>query len=97
MVQVHCSNCQGVFDFDHPSVLSAADLYKITLTCGWCGITLKAPTDEIYMITLDEYTQRALKRQGHRGYRSTGTGYVQLLSTPKDPGPAAPGRAKGDS
>jgi transcription elongation factor Elf1 len=91
MVNIHCSNCQGVFDFDHPSVLSAADLYKVTLTCAWCGVALKAPSDEVYMITLDEYTQRALKRQGHPGYRSTGNGYVQLLPTPKAAGDPSSG------
>ena len=67
-INIHCGQCEGVFEFEHPSVRIAADLNNVTIDCKWCGVTLKAPTDEIHMIPMTEYLSRTMSNitQLHR-------------------------------
>ena len=64
-ITIHCGNCEGTFDFEHPSVQNAADLRNVTIDCRWCGAILKMPTDEVHMVSMQEYMRRQLVRQGY--------------------------------
>lgn len=54
-VTIHCSHCQGTFDFEHPSLNHAADLENTTLTCPWCGLNLIMPANELHMQAVIQY------------------------------------------
>jgi len=66
-VLIHCSACGNTFDFEHPTIDKAQDfaIANVTIDCGWCGAILKMPTDELYMVDMEEFMRRQLAHQGH--------------------------------
>lgn len=63
-IKITCGNCMESFEFAHPSVRSAKDIMGITLDCGHCGVTLKAPSNELHMKPLGQVIIEDLEQKG---------------------------------
>jgi len=63
-IRINCGGCGGSFYFQHPSVNDVSRLLSPTLDCRICGVTLKAPEDELTMIPMDTFLRRSFKAQG---------------------------------
>lgn len=61
MVTVHCGGCDTSFKFAHPAAQKAANLMHVTITCKNCGVTLKAPSDELHMLPIGEVMARQVR------------------------------------
>lgn len=63
-IKVNCGACQKQFEFSHPSVRDAHDMYAVTIDCRHCGAVLKVPDDEITMISMAQYMTRSARAAG---------------------------------
>ena len=60
-IKVLCLSCNKSFDFNHPSVNSAADLGKVTIDCQNCGEVLRRADHHIVMESLHTQMRRNLE------------------------------------
>lgn len=61
---VHCGACQGKFKIRHPALPTLEKVMQITTDCPFCGVTIKAPNDELLMIPMGEYMRRSMIANG---------------------------------
>lgn len=77
-IQILCQSCQGNFAFRHPSVNAPGDLMNVTIDCQHCGAILKAPNDQLMMISIEQFMARGMREAGMEVPDSLQVGYVEI-------------------